>query len=680
MAAAPPLRGVLAAFNPEGDSFALSTGDGRVKTWDVGTGRLGGQFSDVGSTPAGPSDRTPDAAAASNGHLTAQYTALAWGPREAPTGSAQKGKRAGVGKSLIVAGSGSGELVAWDAALGELRWRTVAAHTGAVASITFAPGGGSIFTAGADGQVAEWETRNGELLGKLDAGQHALSAVAVSPDGSRLVAGSSSIKAPVSALAFAGNGRFVLSASSGESTVAMWDTEGRKKAGATTVLNLPHPAVQLAGLDYKGGFAVLALTEQGAGFVWRCDDSGRCLNDEPFQVSVGSSKKGKATTEMLLAARPIAGTAGESGDVDLMVVRGVTAKPHFERVTVGEPGSKAVLPPISKGVLLSSPYVAQPQATTSGANGLVAVLGADNAAEATLLRPALNPTTTSSASQNSSKRSKRGREVEVGEQPEVAVEPENGVLDVVGAESMEEEELDNDGEIEEEGAPRRSELTLGQRLEELAIREPRGNGERQAPPRADSILVLLRQALHANDKMQIEKCLEQSDETIINNTLRELQPAEAARFLSVAVEKFHSRPNRGAELCPWVRAAVLLHAPYLMSAPDAQRTLTDLFAIIDARVKVYKPLLALSGRLDLLMAQIRLRRSSGQPDAMRRADVSAAYVYEESDDEAVAVEDVAGADEDGASDGEQMEDEGWETDEEGGEEDGGEEASEDEEE
>ncbi|CAM6116888.1 unnamed protein product [Calypogeia fissa] len=71
----------------------------------------------------------------------------------------------------------------------------------------------------------------------------------------------------------------------------------------------------------------------------------------------------------------------------------------------------------------------------------------------------------------------------------------------------------------------------------------------------------------------------------------------------------------------------------LMTNPTMQPVLATLYQLIEARLSVFRPLLALSGRLDLIMAQISAN------DAKLVEDSDAVVVYEEQDSE-VEVEDV----------------------------------------
>lgn len=118
-----------------------------------------------------------------------------------------------------------------------------------------------------------------------------------------------------------------------------------------------------------------------------------------------------------------------------------------------------------------------------------------------------------------------------------------------------------------------------------------------------------------------------------------------------------------------------------MAAPGAQPSLLALHQLIDARLAVFAPLLALSGRLDLMMAQVATFSEESHANSGAGALDASTAVYEEghSDEERVEeaeVEDVQRmetSDSEVDAEGEEEEEEGeengdWETDEDYGDE------------
>ena len=84
-----------------------------------------------------------------------------------------------------------------------------------------------------------------------------------------------------------------------------------------------------------------------------------------------------------------------------------------------------------------------------------------------------------------------------------------------------------------------------------------------------------RQALRSEDAGLLERCLNIGNDRIIENTVRRLATVDVALFLRAAVQRLQSAPQRGQELQRWIRAALLQHTAYLMSAPGAPQLFTS---------------------------------------------------------------------------------------------------------
>ena len=85
--------------------------------------------------------------------------------------------------------------------------------------------------------------------------------------------------------------------------------------------------------------------------------------------------------------------------------------------------------------------------------------------------------------------------------------------------------------------------------------------------KAASVTVLLSQALRSNDHQLLEKCFAISNDKVMKSTVQQLAPQDAARLLQVAVQRLQSSPHRGKQFAAWLRALLLYHTAYLISAP-----------------------------------------------------------------------------------------------------------------
>ena len=127
------------------------------------------------------------------------------------------------------------------------------------------------------------------------------------------------------------------------------------------------------------------------------------------------------------------------------------------------------------------------------------------------------------------------------------------------------------------------------------------NGTKGAPPKADSLAVLLSQALVAEDRALIERCLSVSDPTVVDNTVSRLAPHAATRLLGAALDRMRTKPARGEQLARWMRTVLLHHAGYIASSTKAQAQLVELQQTVESHVAMQRPLSSLLGRLDLLL-------------------------------------------------------------------------------
>ncbi|KAH9945591.1 NUC189-domain-containing protein [Amylocystis lapponica] len=203
---------------------------------------------------------------------------------------------------------------------------------------------------------------------------------------------------------------------------------------------------------------------------------------------------------------------------------------------------------------------------------------------------------------------------------------------------------DVDGDLDVDLA----ELSLGQRLTALtgntdmpgrtssdsdsdgpgtaaSSRQRTREGVPEAVP-ASSLTRTLIQALHSSDARLLETCLAHSNPTLIRNTVRRLPAQLAVPLVTACVERLGRRARaanmkgggggassqRGAALLNWVKAVLVAHSGHLMTMPDLVARLSGLHATLTTRLTLQDSLLALSGRLEMVVSQIEMR-SSGPP-------------------------------------------------------------------
>jgi U3 small nucleolar RNA-associated protein 5 len=618
----------IAAFDAARSQLAVATADGRVRLFSVARGRLD---ADATAALAGA------AAAAGPGDV---YSALAWGP-EGPAGR------------LLYAGSTGGAVACYDAARGALKWRAAAALDGAVAALAVgAPEGGGaagrLLAVSRGGAAAVLDAAGGGALATWRASKHGAGAAALLPGGRALVAGAALAlhdtasgarlgrltghAEPAVALAAAPDGSLAASAAPGERAAAVWSLAGGGKGGlrhksAVARLPLGAPAAALALAPAAGappGAAAFQLAAVTAGGGLRLFSLRRGGDDDAGGVAAAAWAAAPEGAGVLAAALE----AADVGGATLVLAMGPAALPTFRRLRADAPAGGAVaeldLGPAAGPALVAAGPAAGGAAKAGRAAAVVAAAdgGASLAARfGGAKRPAVD-----------------GSDAEDEEDDAAAVEADD---------------MDADDSDEAEEGP-----TFGERVAALAEAADPGAGggaEPAAPPpgplKADSLAVLLSQALRSGDRALLERCLAATDESLISRTAVRLSPADAAALLRACVARLAGAPAaRGERAAGWARAAILAHAASLAAAEGGPGgALGRLYQLIEARLASYHPLLALNGRLDLVLANA--ARAAGAGGGVGAdAPNGPAAVYEVGSDGRLEAEDVYGGGASGSED------------------------------
>ncbi|KAI9804755.1 MAG: hypothetical protein M1825_001123 [Sarcosagium campestre] len=160
------------------------------------------------------------------------------------------------------------------------------------------------------------------------------------------------------------------------------------------------------------------------------------------------------------------------------------------------------------------------------------------------------------------------------------------------------------------------------------------------PPPAASLGTVLTQALKTNDNSLLESCLHTSDTAIVRSTIQRIDSSLSRPLLEKIAERLHSRPGRAGILMVWVQWTLVSHGGYLASQPEVMAQLSTLHRVVKERAHGLQPLLSLKGKLDMLEAQMSLRRNM-RNHASRHAnnddnDATVIYVEGQEDSESDA--------------------------------------------
>ncbi|APA16332.1 hypothetical protein SS1G_14329 [Sclerotinia sclerotiorum 1980 UF-70] len=197
---------------------------------------------------------------------------------------------------------------------------------------------------------------------------------------------------------------------------------------------------------------------------------------------------------------------------------------------------------------------------------------------------------------------------------------------------------------EEDGEPTFGDLIRAHASEPIDVAAAFGDSKAQAlsypqnsiqAPSGASLGTVLTQALKTNDVALLESCLHTTDLSTIRATIQRLDSPLAAILLQKLAERLHRRPGRAGSLMVWVQWSMITHGGYLATQRGLIKKLAEVNRVLDERSKSLQHLLSLKGKLDMLDAQIKLRRGMQNRPRLDSEDDDEGVIYVEgqSDDE-----------------------------------------------
>ena len=174
------------------------------------------------------------------------------------------------------------------------------------------------------------------------------------------------------------------------------------------------------------------------------------------------------------------------------------------------------------------------------------------------------------------------------------------------------------------------------------------SGRNLTAPTATSLGTVLTQALRTNDRELLESCFEMNDLDGVRATIERLPSNMVANLLHTLAERMHRRPGRAGSLMVWIQWSLVAHGGYIASQPQLTAKLRSLKRVIAERAHGLQPLLELKGKLDMLAAQMDLRR---------QMQASSARGFDEDEDAVIYVE--GEEDKSDTGDEEEEEEEAW---------------------
>ncbi|KAL9103580.1 MAG: hypothetical protein Q9163_001382 [Psora crenata] len=170
----------------------------------------------------------------------------------------------------------------------------------------------------------------------------------------------------------------------------------------------------------------------------------------------------------------------------------------------------------------------------------------------------------------------------------------------------------------------------------------------QQLPSGMSLGTVLTQSLRTNDKDLLETCFHVKDLRTIRATIERLDSSFAITLLQRLADRLHSRPGRAGSLMVWIQWTLIAHGGYLAGQPEVMKKLASLHRVVKDRANSLQSLLSLKGKLDMLEAQMNLRKSRQKRLKVDDEEDDDSVVYVEGQEESDSEQGEEGA---GESDG-----------------------------
>ncbi len=160
-----------------------------------------------------------------------------------------------------------------------------------------------------------------------------------------------------------------------------------------------------------------------------------------------------------------------------------------------------------------------------------------------------------------------------------------------------------------------------------------------APPSVSSLGTVLNQALRTDDTDLLESCLNITDLTMVQATIQRMDSGLAGKLLDKLAARMHRRPGRAHSLMSWIQWTIVAHGGALASQPGLARRLGELNRVLEERARGLNSLLMLKGKLDMLDAQMQLRRKNrGRRSRRKRSNGDSDDEIDDDDEGIVYVE------------------------------------------
>ncbi|XWS20392.1 hypothetical protein CRYUN_Cryun31cG0097200 [Craigia yunnanensis] len=566
------VKPLLTCFTQEGDYLAILSPDGTVKIWSTSTGSLLAEWKQ------------------SDGNPVNSYSCMA-------CSFSEKKHKKGHGTCLLAVGTNEGDILAIDVLAGDRKWKSTGCYPGGIAGLSFTNKGHSLYVIGSNGKASEMNSENGDLIREFKASKRSISSLTNSQDGKYLALASGKIRVlslengkellkfpdeldPVQYISMSNDAKTIVTSGFGETNLQVWSCDlSSKTVSGGSVISMPRPPLAFECKNNgseDGGCVILAVSKSGIAYVWNLETISQD-NVKPTKITVKADKaegdqqksaSSRKSYTSLISARLHASGMGQ--EVVALIAYGPLDCPQFRLVNVSKTGEDIVINAVD-------------QTETIQEN------------RAALVKGLQVPEAGAAVDPNGKPKKKRAA-------PDPDLATTRSIDDTGHGESVDGVLVDDDS----------NEPTMGEKLASLNLvenethekQEREESSPRANPPIADSVNVLLNQALHADDRALLLDCLYTQDDKVIANSVSQLNPSDVLKLLQSLISIIQSRGAILACALPWIKSLLLQHVSGIMSQESSLLALNSLYQLIESRVSTFESALQISSCLDFLYAGI----------------------------------------------------------------------------
>ncbi|KAK0056910.1 WD repeat-containing protein 43 [Biomphalaria pfeifferi] len=172
-----------------------------------------------------------------------------------------------------------------------------------------------------------------------------------------------------------------------------------------------------------------------------------------------------------------------------------------------------------------------------------------------------------------------------------------------------------------------SDLTVEERLAAMSTDTPKESQVKQQPV-ANTLCRLLQQALLSGDHKLLTGVFQETNETIVRNTLKRLPVSCIVPLVKVIEAGMMGHAQHAWNLSRWTSCLISCHSSYILSVPEIITTMNKLYQTLISRQKFFPKMLQLKGRLDL----VKQGGSSKEVDDEDDASKEPLLVYQDESD------------------------------------------------